>query len=163
MKWYVLYTKSRNEKIVNKGLNEIGMEAYCPVLLKEKQWSDRKKIVEEPLFSSYVFVRCTDIERYKAFELPGAVRYLYWLQKPAIVRDEEIDAIKAMLNDFDHNEIQMESISLNDTVILQSGPLMDRVGTVTGVSGNKYEVVLKDIQMRIFVDATKNKLSHFNC
>ena len=68
MNWYVLYTKSRNEKLVAERLKEIGIETYCPVLKKVKQWSDRKKVVEEPLFKSYVFVRLEEHNRKDVFK-----------------------------------------------------------------------------------------------
>jgi transcriptional antiterminator RfaH len=158
MPWFVLYTKSRNEKIVAERLKEIDVEVYCPVLKKEKQWSDRKKIVEEPLFSSYIFVQIEEKERQVVFEVPGAVRYLYWLQKPAEVRPEEIQAIKDMLNDFDHSEIQLEGISLKDTIRFKSGPFIDTEGTVESIAGKKYGIILSDLQIRIFVDSRNNKL-----
>jgi len=56
MAWYAVYTKSRMEKKVSLRLEEAGIESYCPVTKRKKQWSDRKKIVEEVLFRSYVFV-----------------------------------------------------------------------------------------------------------
>ena len=65
-KWYALYTKPRWEKKVYRLLSERGMEAYCPLNKVKKKWSDRIKLVEEPLFKSYVFVH-TEEE-----ETPGA-------------------------------------------------------------------------------------------
>ncbi|AWV98052.1 UpxY family transcription antiterminator [Arcticibacterium luteifluviistationis] len=158
MPWYVLYTKSRNEKITAERLNEMGIKAYCPVLKKQKQWSDRKKTVLEPLFKSYVFVNIEEKHMREVFKSPGVVRYLYWLKRPAIVKDHEIQSIKNMLNDFDHNEIKMQDFGLNDTVIFESGPFINVEGKVLSSSGKKYEVFLPGLQMKIFVDTTQNKL-----
>ena len=100
MNWYVLYTKPKWEKKVAEQLNEKGIECYCPLIIKVKQWSDRKKKVEVPLFNSYVFVQIEDANRNSVFVSNGVVRYLFWLGKPAIVRDEEIDILKKSLNAF---------------------------------------------------------------
>jgi len=59
-----------------------------------KQWSDRKKKTETPLIASYVFVNIEEKNRNDVFDIPGVVRYLFWLGKPAIVREVEILALK---------------------------------------------------------------------
>lgn len=158
MPWFVLYTKSRNEKITAQRLNEAGIEAYCPVLKKEKQWSDRKKIVLEPLFRSYVFVNIEEKHMHQVFKSPGVVRYLYWLKRPAVVKDKEIESIKNMLNDFDHSQIKMQDFNLNESVVFESGPFIHAKGKVIASSGKKYEIFLTDLQMKIYVDASQNKL-----
>ena len=63
MPWFDIYTKSKNEKKVVEGLEKIGIEVYCPMITKVKQWSDRKKKVETPLINSYVFVNIKDQNR----------------------------------------------------------------------------------------------------
>lgn len=91
MAWYAVYTKSRTEKKVALRLKEAGIEAYCPVNKREKQWSDRRKVTEEPLFRSYVFVNI-DLEKQSATvrRTLGVVNFVYWLQKPAVIQDDEI-------------------------------------------------------------------------
>jgi len=102
--WYVLYTKPKNEIKSAELISSWGYEVYCPVIKTVKQWSDRKKKVTEPLFKSYIFVCIEEHERELVFEAPGAVRYLFWLGKPAIVRDYEIEAIRQFLSqDLDTN------------------------------------------------------------
>lgn len=68
------------------------------MLTEVKQWSDRKKRVQVPLISNYVFVQLEDKEREKVFAVNGVIRYLYWLGKPALVRDEEIKALQQALD-----------------------------------------------------------------
>src|SRR5690554_7279042 len=80
MKWYALYTRPRNEKKVVQGLTSLGIEVYCPMVTEVRQWSDRKKKVALPLIPSYVFVRIAETKRSMVFEVPGVVRYLYWLR-----------------------------------------------------------------------------------
>lgn len=158
MNWYVLYTKPRNEKVVAERLQNIGLETYCPVLKTERKWSDRKKVVEEPLFRSYVFVRLEEHLRNKVFAVPGVVRYLFWLDKPALVKDEEIAAIKNMLNDFEHSDITTQQFEANDRIKLKSGPLMDLEGLVENHNGHKIEVLLLSLQLKLVVDTRKNKV-----
>ena len=105
MNWYVLYTKSRNEKVVAQKLAALGIEVYCPLVRTRKQWSDRLKWVEEPLLRSICFVHLTEQDRERVFQVSGVVRYLFWLGKPAIVSDHEIDQLKLFLEKNDHHEI----------------------------------------------------------
>ena len=77
LKWYALYTKPRAEKKVSSELDFRGFENFLPLQTTIKQWSDRKKKVEIPLFNSYIFVRI-DLEKYyyKILEIPGIVKFV---------------------------------------------------------------------------------------
>ena len=75
--WYVVYTKPRWEKKVYSLLEEEGIEAYCPLNKVHKQWSDRMKWVEEPLFKSYVFVRLAEEEMSQVRMVSGVINYVY--------------------------------------------------------------------------------------
>ena len=90
MPWFVIYTKSRNEKKVAELLQKNRVEVFCPLVKLKKNWSDRKKIVETPLIKSYVFVNLSEKDRNVVFNVPGVIRYVFWLKNPAIVRDNEI-------------------------------------------------------------------------
>ena len=110
MPWFALYTRPKNEKKVTEQLVKLGIEVYCPLVTQVKQWSDRKKKVETPLISSYVFVHIEEKDRNKVFEAFGVVRYLFWLGKPAVIRDEEIyllkDSLKEVISTFEISEIK---------------------------------------------------------
>lgn len=155
MPWFVLYTKSRNEKLVAEKLRQRGVEVYCPLRITERKWSDRYKKVEEPLFRSYCFVKLEDHERNQVFAVPGVVRYLFWLQKPAIVRDEEILTIRRLLNDIDHSLIQVESLRPGDRLTITSGSFSDFSGEVLTKQGNVIRVRLDALQVVISVDLSK--------
>ena len=98
MKWFVLYTKPHHELKVANNLRKIGIRTYCPVFNQIKQYSDRKKKVEKPLLQSYVLVKIEDKERKEVFNVAGVVRYLYWLGKPAIVREHEVEMMEKYLS-----------------------------------------------------------------
>ena len=95
--WHVLYTKPRNEKKVAERLSNAGYTVYCPLQKVRRQWSDRVKVVEEPLFKGYLFIHIEMKIRDEVFTFPGTVRYLFWLRRPAVVREEEIHTIQKWL------------------------------------------------------------------
>lgn len=152
MNWYVLYTKSRNEKIVAEKLRAMAIDVYCPLVKHRRQWSDRIKTVEEPLFRSYCFVRLKEHERNLVFAVPGVVRYLFWQNKPAVVRDAEIDSIKTMLNEVDHRLIQVKPLKPGDQLAITSGSFRNLEGTVVRQDGKIVTVILNAMQVILKVN-----------
>ncbi|MBN8826701.1 MULTISPECIES: UpxY family transcription antiterminator [unclassified Spirosoma] len=159
MPWFVLYTKPRNEKQVAERLQAMAIDVYCPLLKTKRKWSDRIKLVEEPLFRSYCFVNLQEHERARVFTIPGAVRYLFWLKKPAIVQDTEISAIKLMLNDVDHNAIQIASFSPGDRLTIGSGGFANTTGKVIKQQGKIVAIQLDALQLIIKVDISRTIVS----
>src|SRR5258706_14203062 len=125
-KWYAVYTRPRWEKKVYSLMIEKGMEAYCPLNKVHKKWSDRVKWVEEPLFKSYVFVKVREEEQTRVRMVSGVVNFIYWLGKPAIVKDKEIEIIRKFLND--HSEVQAfpMDLQINSRITIRNGALMDK-------------------------------------
>ena len=142
-KWYAIYTKPRWEKKIDSVLIRKGIESWCPLQKVERQWSDRKKIVEEPLFKSYVFVRIDDTERSKVLMTDGALNFVYYLGKPAVIKDEEVENIKLYLAEKDARItiISDEGFSSGDLVKVNYGVFMDQEGTV--VRGEKKKVYVQ--------------------
>ena len=97
MKWYALYTKPRFEKRVKEELESYGFECYLPLHRSPRVWSDRVKLVDIPLFSSYIFVRCKEFEILPLIRIKGVVRVVFHNGKPALIRDQEINAIKVFI------------------------------------------------------------------
>lgn len=145
MSWYVVYTKPKWEKKVAEKLNQIGIECYCPIVTQIKQWSDRKKKVEVPLFNSYVFVKLLDADRNSVFQVAGVVRYLFWLGKPAIVRDEEIEIIKKNIAVSGAGDIVVETYKVGDKIKLESGVFSNQEAIVQEVSRNHYILILESL------------------
>lgn len=145
MNWYVIYTKPKWEKKVAERLTQVGVECYCPLITKVQQWSDRKKKVEIPLFNSYVFVQISDTDRNSVFQIPGVVRYLFWLGKPAIVRDEEINIIKNSLKASNIADISVTSLQVGDKIKLDSGAFNNQNAIVQEVSNTHYILILETL------------------
>ena len=148
MTWFALYTKPRNEKKVADKLAQSGIQVYCPMVTQIKQWSDRKKKTETPLIPSYVFVNIEEKNRNDVFEVNGVVRYLFWLGKPAIVRNEEILALQEGLKET-VSEVEIADYKKGDTINIATGPFKGKEGTIKEVKKNKLQLVLKELGMLI--------------
>jgi transcription antitermination factor NusG len=149
--WYALYTKPRNEKKVVEDLIALKIEVYCPMVTVVKQWSDRKKSVEQPLLSSYVFVKTTEKNRAQVFSANGAVRYLFWLGKPAIVKEKEILAIQEMLQE-KYKEITVTGIQPGHKVTLEEGVFKGQMATFKEQKGNKTILVLDSLGITLILE-----------
>ena len=144
-KWYVIYTRSKWEKKVADLLTKKAIENYCPLTKVVKQWADRKKTIEEPLFNSYVFVRANEAEHLFIKQTDGVVNFVYWLGKPAIVKDNEIDVIKKYLNSSYAVSLEKINVNVDDIVRITSGPLMQQEGNVLEVQGKSLKILLPSI------------------
>ena len=145
MNWYVVYTKPKWEKKVADKLSQLGIEAYCPLITQVKQWSDRKKKIELPLFNSYVFVQLSDSDRNSVFQVAGVVRYLFWLGKPAIVKDQEIEIIKKSLKAPNISDVTVSAIQVGDKIKLESGAFSNQNAIVQEISNSYYTLVLETL------------------
>lgn len=144
-KWHALYCMPRWEKKVALGLEKQEISHYCPLNKVQRQWSDRKKIVEEPLFKSYVFVQLTDKEKIDALRTPGVINFVHWLGKPAVIRDEEIEVIKRFLNDYESVSLERIDVSVDDEVVITTGPFLDRQGRVLEITNKLVKVMLPSL------------------
>lgn len=145
MNWYVVYTKPKWERKVAEQLEKIGIECYCPLITVVRQWSDRKKKIEVPLFNSYVFVHLAESDRNLVFNSAGAVRYLFWLGKPAIVKEEEIDVIKKWLHNPDTYDVSLTTVQVGDSIEVESGPFSKQKAIVQEVNKTHYILVLETL------------------
>lgn len=153
-KWFAIYTKPRWEKKVNSMLLEKGIESWCPVQKKESQWSDRKKIIDDPLFKSYVFVHIADTERTAVLSTTGALRFVSYLRKPAVIRDEEIELIRSFLLEKDVTLCveNLRQFSANNKVVIKKGVFMDIEGTVVKGGRRKVYVRLETLDQLLIVE-----------
>jgi transcription antitermination factor NusG len=143
--WYAVYTRSRWEKKVSEILNKKGIVNYCPLNRVLRQWSDRKKVVHEPLFTSYVFVYINEKEQTQLRQTPGIINFVYWLKKPAVIRDVEIDMIRRFLHEHEHVQLEKTSVNVNDMVRVIGGPLMEQEGQVIAVKNKTIRLVLPSL------------------
>jgi len=144
MKWFVLYTKPHHELKVANNLRKIGIITYCPVFKQIKQYSDRKKKVEKPLLQSYVLVKIEDKERKEVFNVAGVVRYLFWLGKPAIVRDHEVDMMEKYLSGV-YRDLLITKIKKGMNYTISEGPFKGQEGKVVNLFKNRIKLELPSL------------------
>ena len=140
-KWFAIYVKSRSEKKVLKLLEDIGIESFLPLITRVKQWSDRKKKVEEPLFRSYLFVNIPLSDYYTVLNVNGVVKFITFEKKPVPVPDNQIIAIKEYLNDTELHSIDYEDFKEGELVRIKSGQMKDLIGRFIKING-KHRVII---------------------
>ena len=158
LRWYALYTRSKWEKKVSELLDAKQIENYCPVQRLERNWSDRKKIILEPLFKSYVLVRLAPKAHIPVLQTDGVIGFVTFQGKPAVIRDEEIDIVKQFLQDYEHIQVERIDVNVNDEVTIVHGPLMQQTGQVMEVNNRMVKVMLPSLGFAL-VAIDKSNLS----
>jgi transcription antitermination factor NusG len=157
--WYVVYTMPRSEKKVFSRLVDRGWEAYCPLQKQTKQWSDRTKIVEEPLFKSYLFVHISEADQPAIRLIQGVVNFVYWLGKPAKVRNEEIVRIQRFLDDYSNVQLeQLDEVQEGASVLITGGAFMEKEAKVVRIYSKKVELVIHSLGCKLVAWVDKEKI-----
>lgn len=156
--WYVVYTKPRWEKKVALTLSEKGIENYCPLNKVMKKWSDRNKIVLEPLFKGYVFVKISELSKWDIKKIDGIINYVYWLGKPARVKESEINTIRRFLQEFSDVNVVERQLNINTKVLIKQGVLMNYKGLIVEVIGTKARVIIDSMGIQLIALFDKSNL-----
>jgi len=145
-KWFILYTKANQEIKVAEQLKEMKISCFCPVVTIIKQYSDRKKKVLKPLLPSYVFVFIEDENRNDVFSVFGIVRYMFWMGKPATVRESEIELMREYLNGI-YQSISITKFTRGQLYKISEGVFSGRIGKVIESQKNKIKIELQSLGM----------------
>lgn len=152
-KWLVFYTKSRHEKKVHDFLHKRGYEVFLPLQKVMRQWSDRKRKVEVPLFNSYIFVFESEDQISTVLQTPGISRNIRFNDKPAVLRTEEMELIQRFISTglFVETRSEQELVK-GDSVEIIDGPLKGMRGFVTRTSdGERFSVLLESIHQNMII------------
>ncbi|BDC98595.1 UpxY family transcription antiterminator [Persicobacter psychrovividus] len=145
--WHVLYTASRKEKVVAERLEEAGLEVFLPLHKVLRQWSDRKKWVEVPLFNSYVFVHLNDDREYlQALNTKGASWFVQFQGQPARVTPAEIDVMRFLIGEEEEIEAVSDDFEAGEKVWITYGPFSDFPAEIVSLQGKK-KVILRVEQL----------------
>lgn len=158
-RWLAVYTKPRWEKKVDQLLKEKGTESYCPLNKVRRQWSDRIKVVEEPLFKSYVFVKIDDEDRSAVRMTPGVINFVYWEGKPAVIKEKEIATIRRFLDEYENVEVQPMQLKVEQRVKIITGPFMDQEGKVLDVRHKTVKVAIDSLGYLLVAYIERSKLT----
>ena len=162
--WYAIRVKSRSEKRVYTDLTEQGIEAYLPLQKKLRQWSDRKKWVEMPLISGYVFVYISRKEYEIVLRVFNVVSYIYFEGKAAVIREEDINLLKRMLGQVDVElEITEEQFKPGQKVEIIAGPLLGVIGELIELKGkNKVALRIPPLGYTVLIEAPGKNIAPYN-
>lgn len=157
--WLVIYVRPRWEKKVDRLLQDQGIETFCPLQTTENQWADRKKKVSVPLFTGYVFVRINDRDLTKVRYTLGVVNYIYFMGKPAIIKDADIEQLREMVNRYNDLEIiNLNDLSAGDRVRIRSGLFYNQEGKVIKVEGKTVLMSFDHIECALVTRVEINQL-----
>ena len=143
-KWFILYTKPNQEIKVADQLKEMNINCFCPTVTVVKNYSDRKKKMLKPLLPSYVFVNIEEAKRNDVFLAFGIVRYMFWLGKPAIVRESEIELMKQYLNGV-YQSVSLTKFTRGQLYKISEGLFSGKIGKVVETQKNKIKLELESL------------------
>lgn len=154
--WRAFHTKPRHEKAISERIEELGIEVYCPLIETKVQWSDRLKRVKKPLFNGYVFARVTEKERIIVLEDPSVSRCVSYLGKPGIIRDDEIQAIRYILDEGE--DVLFHKLKPGQHVRVASGQLKGALGEVIQITGSRIKVRIESLGFELIANVNAAKL-----
>lgn len=135
--WYAFYTFPRAEKKVSEKLVKHGIEHYLPLMKTLKQWSDRKKMVIEPVFKSYIFIKVLQDDIKKVIPIDGILKVISFGNIPQIIPDNQIEFLRLLLESPDEIEIK-SNLQSGDQVRVIQGPLSGAEGFLSETSSKNF-------------------------
>jgi transcription antitermination factor NusG len=159
-KWYAVYTKVNSEKKIRTQLEEQNIECYLPLKRTLRQWSDRKKWVEEPLFRSYIFVKVSHAEFFNVLDISGVVCYVSFGGRAQSIPEYQIGNIKTFVKQ------EEKEISLTQELVQKGlkaevlwGPLKGVKGEIVELSG-QYRILIRveTIGCSLYANITKEEV-----
>ena len=144
-KWHAVYTKPRHEKKAVERLSINDFDVFCPMIITMKQWSDCKKKIRTPLLPYYIFVHVNEKEKSKVLEDHLALNYIYWLGKPAIIRDHEIDRLKVLISKEKIQGFEIKKLKIGEEISINKGYLKDKNTTLKKLNKNSVYLELSEL------------------
>ena len=143
-KWYAVYTRPRAEKLVYQRLEEAGIETFLPLQKIYRKWSDRRKLVEKPLLSSYIFVKTSTKCFPLVYRTNGVVKFISFEGQPVSIPRNQIDNLRLLVNSDAEIEVTSEQFASGDNVEVISGSLVGLTGELIKIGRQKRVVVRID-------------------
>ncbi len=156
--WYAVYTKPQCEKKIASLLTRWKIENFCPLNCVKSDVSWRGKMVCEPLFKSYVFVYISEDQISRLKRVEGVVNFLYWLGKPAVIKDQEIEIIKEFANDYQDIKIQRITVDLDDAIQIIDEPSYKMEGKFISIKSKTVKVKLPSIGYTLIAEIEKDSI-----
>jgi transcriptional antiterminator NusG len=154
-----MYTAPRSEKKVEQRLQEKGLDVYLPIVEEIRQWSDRKKKVQRPLFNGYLFVHTTKDRLWESLQVSGAVKFVNFAGEHATVRESEIETLKRIIATGVAVEVETSTIEEGQQVKILGGPLEGFQGECVQKGNKDYFIIrIPSINQNMMVNVPKKYL-----
>ncbi len=161
-KWYPVYTQPRAEKRAHQALTDKGINAYLPLHRQLKQWSDRKKWVEEPFIKSYLFVNISEREQAEVLMTKGITRFIYFSGKITSMPDRQIEDLKLLMASPYELEITENNLQAGEKIMIKAGPLKGMIGEIIAYQSQKKLILrLDNLGCSIIVNVAANIIDRF--
>ena len=152
LRWYVYYTFPKSEFVVKKEFEKANFEVFLPLRKVKRQWSDRVKIIDVPLFPNYIFIRSISEDIYNIIRHPKIIKYVAFEGRPASLKDEEILLMRKFTNNNNNIEIDL-SVMIGNKVRIISGPLLGLTGTLIERKGsNRFGIKLHELSQTLSIE-----------
>lgn len=147
--WFAVHTYARHEKVVAQEICELGATSFLPLVKQVRQWSDRRKVVEFPLFSCYVFVRMTpnNGDRLRVLRVNGVLGFVGTRGEGIAIPEEQIEAVRLVVEE----RLPVCShpfLKIGQRVRIRSGALSGVEGVLVARSGEQMLVISLDAIQR---------------
>ena len=139
--WHVAYVKSRSEKKVKERLDRMGIQAFLPLIKTVRQWSDRKKTVQVPLFNGYIFLQLSGDDYTRVRMVEGVVNFIYQEKKIAVVSEKQIEDIRTFLESGLPVSASTDTFAKGEQVVINFGPLKGYQGELLEIENEKHFIV----------------------
>jgi len=130
------FTPGRKKKAY-LALTKKGLAAYLPLHRQLKQWSDRKKWVEEPFIKSYLFVYISEHEQTEVLMTKGVSRFIYFSNKITPMPARQIDELKLLMASPYDLEVTAENLQPGEKIVIKAGPLKGITGEIVSYRSQK--------------------------
>ena len=161
-KWYPVYTNPRAEKKAHAALLDKGIMSYLPLQRQLKQWSDRKKWIEEPLIKSYLFVRIPERQQTEVLMTRGIARFIYFSNKITSMPEKQIEDLKLLMASPYELEITEEDLNPGEKIVIKAGPLKGLQGEVIAYRSQKSLILrLNNLGCSIIVNVAASLIERF--
>lgn len=151
--WRVIWTRSRFEKSVAEALSSKNHIVFLPLRKEIRQWSDRRKKIEVPLFPNYIFVRAVEADFQEILKIPGVVKLIQENNRPAIIRESQMRLLKKLIENSDYPELEFQTLDEGSNITIRSGPLRGLSGVLVERKGKyKLGIRISEIKASILVE-----------
>ena len=154
--WLIITTKQKQEKKVAEFLTKKGIQNFCPIVKVERKQGSKRIVEDQPLFTSFVFVSVNETEMQIVRKAPSFINMVFWLSKPIIIKQEEINAIKMMAENYLNIRLEKTKVCINENISLIEENITDFKSNVMSITHKGITVTLPSLGYKIIGNREKS-------